>query len=216
MNPLMRVIPVPLPFRYQFTDVNNPYKVLWVTDKGYLTLGTPFYAIEPVERVEGIPAYIAPFWTHFVNVNETYISATVYNGLVNAPDAVRNVTKRTVERQYKENVNDSTLAFYRVIKLEWKNLITYVDNISNQSDILNLEFSAYLINGLSYNHSYWDSFLRFEYQLSDLQNQSKSPDYQQVLFGYRDGSPNGSYLQTSVSFSQNITEFLSEANGLLV
>ncbi len=42
-----------------------------MTDKGYITLDKPFYAIQPsANGIPGIP-YIAPFWTNLVYVNET-------------------------------------------------------------------------------------------------------------------------------------------------
>jgi len=42
-----------------------------MTDKGYITLDKPFYAIQPSENgIPGVP-YIAPFWTNLVYVNET-------------------------------------------------------------------------------------------------------------------------------------------------
>jgi hypothetical protein len=44
-----------------------------VTDKGYITLDKPFYAIEPsANDIPDVP-YIAPFWTNLVYVNDTQI-----------------------------------------------------------------------------------------------------------------------------------------------
>ncbi|CAF0953420.1 unnamed protein product, partial [Didymodactylos carnosus] len=63
----MRVKPYPLPFNYQFTDPETNYKVIWVTDRGYITLDSPFYAVEPTAAFLSnitVP-YIAPFWTDF-------------------------------------------------------------------------------------------------------------------------------------------------------
>jgi hypothetical protein len=44
-----------------------------VTDKGYLTLDKPFYAIEPSQNLIPDTPYIAPFWTNLVYVNQTTI-----------------------------------------------------------------------------------------------------------------------------------------------
>jgi hypothetical protein len=42
-----------------------------VTDKGYITLDKPFYAIAPSENELPTVAYIAPLWTNLVYINQT-------------------------------------------------------------------------------------------------------------------------------------------------
>ncbi len=42
-----------------------------MTDKGYISLDKPFYAIEPSENELPDVPYIAPFWTNLVYINET-------------------------------------------------------------------------------------------------------------------------------------------------
>lgn len=44
-----------------------------MTDKGYITLDKPFYAIEPSQNALPNAPYIAPLWTNLVYVNYTEI-----------------------------------------------------------------------------------------------------------------------------------------------
>ncbi|CAF1151520.1 unnamed protein product [Rotaria sp. Silwood1] len=119
-----------------------------VTDKGYITLDKPLYAIEPSRNeLPDIP-YIAPFWTNLVYVNRTIIRPTIYTGLSNGTAEWTKVLDTVTA--VKENAINEEAAVYRVVKIRWENLLTKMDGATAgkiASDFENIVFDAYLMNG---------------------------------------------------------------------
>ncbi|CAF4257653.1 unnamed protein product, partial [Adineta steineri] len=178
-NLLMRVTSVPLPFSYQYTNETASHKVLYVTDKGYITLDKPFYAIQPTQSDTTNIPYIAPFWTNLIYVNEsTSIMSVIYNGLSPTSREIA-VVQDTVIQQNQTPIYDEALA-YRVVKIEWNKLVTNLDSSNNNaaSSSQNIVFDAYLINGPGAGFTTWNSYLRFEYTLNST---TQSPNYQPVI-----------------------------------
>ncbi|CAF1546912.1 unnamed protein product, partial [Adineta steineri] len=207
-NLLMRVTSVPLPFSYQYTNETASHKVLYVTDKGYITLDKPFYAIQPTQSDTIDIPYIAPFWTNLIYVNETTsIMSVIYNGLSPTSREIA-VVQDTVIQQNQTPIYDEALA-YRVVKIEWNKLVTNLDSSNNNaaSGSQNIVFDAYLINGPGAGFTTWNSYLRFEYTLNST---TQSPNYQPVIIGYR--GENATAHLSSVSFTNQITDFINEMN----
>ncbi|CAF3337216.1 unnamed protein product [Rotaria socialis] len=210
VNLNMRVTPIALPFPYQYTNENNVHKVLFVTDKGYITLDKPLYAVEPSEN--GLPdvPYIAPFWTNLLYVNQTIIQPTIYTGLSNGTSEWKAVVD-TVNILQNTLINEE-VAVYRVVKIRWQNLITNMDSTtsgSGSSDFKNIMFDAYLINGPGSGFNVWNSYLRFEYYINTT---IVTPNYQPVVIGYH--TENATSHKSSVSFTNKITDFISSTRML--
>ncbi|CAF1457750.1 unnamed protein product, partial [Adineta ricciae] len=212
VNLLMRVTPVVLPFPYQYTNDALSHKVVWVTDKGYITLDKPLYAIEPTEN--GLPntAYIAPFWTNLLYVNETTsIKSVIHNGLSPGSNISAKV-RDTVARQNQTDVADE-LAVYRVVEIGWDKLITSIfgSNTNTTSNSQDLVFNAYLINGPSSNFTFWNSYLRFDYNISKTVNSS---NYQPIIIGACYRNENDTTHKSSVSFTSQILDFIKDGNDI--
>ncbi|CAF1385731.1 unnamed protein product, partial [Rotaria magnacalcarata] len=205
VNLNMRVTPVALPFPYQFTNVDNIHKVLFVTDKGYITLDKPLYAIEPSGN--GLPdvPYIAPFWTNLQYVNQTFIQPIIYTGLSNGTSEWDTVVN-TVSILQNTSINEE-VAVYRVVKIRWHDLITDLDSTTSgsaSSDFKNIIFDAYLINGPGSGFTTWNSYLRFVYNINTT---IVTPNYQPVVIGYH--TEGDTSHKSSVSFTNKITDFIS-------
>ncbi|CAF1395353.1 unnamed protein product [Rotaria sordida] len=163
------------------------YNRIWVTNKGYISFGLPFYS-RTMTRFAFFQlfdqAIAAPFWADLdYYTNNSSITIDWYNSL-SANQTNANVYNAVIQQAVSEScpvqICPTNFAAVRVVRISWKNLYSSPSAISSP---ISLSFSAYLINTYEvgfYSYPNLRSYLAFDYT-----NLSRNLGYLKPFVGYR-------------------------------
>ncbi|CAF3955011.1 unnamed protein product, partial [Adineta steineri] len=167
-DPNLRISSYQLPDSMYFFE--NTYSRIWIADKGYITLDTPYYGqtmTDSVFRQLFNQAIVAPFWADLLydttssKITLNWFSST--NATQSEIDTYNVIIQRTVNEACP--VQSCTLNFpaVRVVRINWQNLFY---NLTNNNQSISISFSAYLINTYEVASSRYPilrSYLSFDY-----------------------------------------------------
>ncbi|CAF4537768.1 unnamed protein product, partial [Rotaria socialis] len=166
-NPSLQITSYPLPDQIYLFDKN--YMSIWITNKGYISLGTPFYSqtmTEPILDLLGGAAIIAPFWTNLLFDNSSSIVVNWYSSLTanqTETAAYNSTIHRVINDACPRTVCSQNPAAVRAVQINWKNFY-YTSLATNQT--ISVSFSTYLINiydTSSYSYPVLDAYVSFDY-----------------------------------------------------
>ncbi|CAF3697466.1 unnamed protein product [Rotaria sordida] len=184
-DPTLRMNSYALPDRMYFFEQH--YNRIWVTNKGYISFGLPFYS-RTMTRFAFFQlfdqAIAAPFWADLdYYTNNSSITIDWYNSL-SANQTNANVYNAVIQQAVSEScpvqICPTNFAAVRVVRISWKNLYSSPSAISSP---ISLSFSAYLINTYEvgfYSYPNLRSYLAFDYT-----NLSRNLGYLKPFVGYR-------------------------------
>ncbi|CAM4875530.1 unnamed protein product [Rotaria socialis] len=166
-NPSLQITSYRLPNQIYLFDKN--YMSIWITNKGYISLGTPFYSqtmTKPIFDLLGGATIIAPFWTNLLFDNSSSIVANWYNSLTanqTETAAYNSTIHQVISDACPRTVCSQNPAAVRAVQINWKNFY-YTSLATNQT--INVSFSTYLINiydTSSYSYPVLDAYVSFDY-----------------------------------------------------
>ncbi|CAF1679773.1 unnamed protein product [Rotaria magnacalcarata] len=166
-NPGLKITSYALPNQLYFFD--QYYTSIWITNKGYVSLGTPFYSetmTEPIFRLLGGAAIIAPFWANLVSDNSSSITTNWFSSLsANQSDltAYNAIIRRVISDACPRTICSQNPAAVRAVRINWQNFY-YISLATNQT--ISVSFSTYLINVYdtgSYSYPVLDAYVSFDY-----------------------------------------------------
>ncbi|CAF1938120.1 unnamed protein product [Rotaria magnacalcarata] len=166
-NPGLKITSYALPNQLYFFD--QYYTSIWITNKGYVSLGTPFYSetmTEPIFRRLGGAAIIAPFWANLVSDNSSSITTNWFSSLsANQSDltAYNAIIRRVISDACPRTICSQNPAAVRAVRINWQNFY-YISLATNQT--ISVSFSTYLINVYdtgSYSYPVLDAYVSFDY-----------------------------------------------------
>ncbi|CAF1580921.1 unnamed protein product, partial [Adineta ricciae] len=181
-------------FSYILPNTMEPFgqsvNRLWIANKGYVSLGTPYYGQtmtrSTFSQLAG-QAIAAPFWAD-LSYDSTYSKITVsWFNSINASQSDVNVYYPIIQRTISEACPTKSCSFNfaasRAVRIEWQNLFYQLPE-NNKS--ISLSFSAYLIDTYETSTSSYPilrSYLSFDYS-----NLTSNLGSLRPFVGYRGGS----------------------------
>ncbi|CAF3404455.1 unnamed protein product [Rotaria sp. Silwood1] len=184
-DPTLQISSYVLPDAMYFFE--QSYDRIWITNKGYISFGSPFYSQTMTRFIFGQlynQAIAAPFWADLAYDNtNSAITVNWYSSMsANQTDAntYNAIIQAAVSEACPTQSCSSDFAAVRVVRISWQNL--YYTSPGNSAPI-SLSFSAYLINTYdvgSYSYPILRSYLSFDYT-----NLTRNLGYLKPFVGYR-------------------------------
>ncbi|UJR30967.1 hypothetical protein I4U23_018479 [Adineta vaga] len=177
-DPKVRIIPYLLPDAMYFFE--QTYRRIWISNKGYITFGTPFYSRTMTTSTFGQisqQAIAAPFWTDLLYDNRTSVMTINWFSSTNASESdvqmYSEIIQSAINSACPTTHCSSRFAAARVVRIHWQNLVYELTNVSQS---MNISFAAYLINTYEYASYYSQPVLRsyIAYDYSELPDRLSS------------------------------------------
>ncbi|CAF1151504.1 unnamed protein product [Rotaria sp. Silwood1] len=186
-DPSIRIISYALPDTMYFFE--QTYRRIWISNKGYITFDTPYYArtmtTSAFQQINN-QAIAAPFWADmsyisnysniiinwFSSTNATGSDASIYN------DVIQSVIKFACPTSFCS----TNFAAARVTRITWQNLLYEFSSVNKS---INVSFSAYLINTYEYDSSLYSYPVLRSYIVFDYTNLPSDLGYFRPFVGYR-------------------------------
>ncbi|CAF4415936.1 unnamed protein product, partial [Rotaria sp. Silwood2] len=184
-DPTLQIYSYVLPDGMYFFE--QTYDRIWITNKGYISFGSPFYS-QTMTRFLFNQLYnqaiAAPFWADLEYDNSSSsITINWYSSTsTNQTDAntYYDIIQQVVTEACPEQSCLSSFTALRAVRISWNNLY-YTP--SGNNDSISLSFSAYLINTYDVGSSSYP-ILR-SYFLYDYTNLTRNLTYLKPFVGYR-------------------------------
>ncbi|UJR30966.1 hypothetical protein I4U23_018478 [Adineta vaga] len=177
-DPKVRIIPYLLPDAMYFFE--QTYRRIWISNKGYITFGTPFYSRTMTTSTFGQisqQAIAAPFWTDLLYDNRSSVMTINWFSSTNASESdvqmYSEIIQSAINSACPTTHCSSQFAAARVVRIHWQNLVYELTNVSQS---MNISFAAYLINTYEYASYYSQPVLRsyIAYDYSELPDRLSS------------------------------------------
>ncbi|CAF0850637.1 unnamed protein product [Rotaria sp. Silwood1] len=184
-DPTLQISSYVLPDAMYFFE--QSYDRIWITNKGYISFGSPFYSQTMTRFIFGQlynQAIAAPFWADLAYDNTNSAITVNWYSSMSANQTGANTYNAIIQAAVSEACPtqscSSDFAAVRVVRISWQNL--YYTSPGNSAPI-SLSFSAYLINTYdvgSYSYPILRSYLSFDYT-----NLTRNLGYLKPFVGYR-------------------------------
>ncbi|CAF2923310.1 unnamed protein product [Rotaria sp. Silwood2] len=225
-DPSIRIISYALPDTMYFFE--QIYRRIWISNKGYITLNTPYYAqtmTNSAFRQNINQAIVAPFWadlsyiSNYSQITINWLSST--NSTGSNASAYNNVIQSVIMSACPSIFCSLDFLAARVVQISWQNLVYELSSI-NKSIIIS--FSAYLINTYESDSSHYSYPILRSYIAFDYTSLPSDLEYLRPFVAQRDKRSfyvGGRFLsQCEVSFLQetrmNILYPLENLNDIII
>ncbi|CAF4615939.1 unnamed protein product [Rotaria sp. Silwood2] len=225
-DPSIRIISYALPDTMYFFE--QIYRRIWISNKGYITLNTPYYAqtmTNSAFRQNINQAIVAPFWadlsyiSNYSQITINWLSST--NSTGSNASAYNNVIQSVIMSACPSIFCSLDFLAARVVQISWQNLVYELSSI-NKSIIIS--FSAYLINTYEADSSHYSYPILRSYIAFDYTSLPSDLEYLRPFVAQRDKRSfyvGGRFLsQCEVSFLQetrmNILYPLENLNDIII